>query len=96
MGAASRRGILVSEARVLETISKPDAVILDKTGTVKDSEFSLLDVASKPEALVTGLELSQVVTELSPQYVSVRGLIATGWSEYRLQSSIFLANEEPN
>jgi Cu2+-exporting ATPase len=41
--AASRRGILVSDARVLETIRNVDLVVLDKTGTATFGEFTLLE-----------------------------------------------------
>jgi cation transport ATPase len=43
-GAASRRGILVRDTRVLETLRKIDTVILDKTGTVTEGKFSLLEL----------------------------------------------------
>ena len=42
VAAASRRGILVSDTRVLETIRRIDVVLLDKTGTVTEGEFALL------------------------------------------------------
>ncbi len=43
IGAAARQGILVSDSRVLETIRKLDVVVFDKTGTVTDGDFALLD-----------------------------------------------------
>ena len=43
-GAASRRGILIRDSRVLETLRKIDTVILDKTGTVTEGKFSLLEL----------------------------------------------------
>ena len=43
IGNASRRGILVSDARVLETVRQINMVVLDKTGTVTDGNFRLLD-----------------------------------------------------
>jgi len=43
VAAASRRGILVSDTRVLETIRKVDMVVLDKTGTATEGEFALLE-----------------------------------------------------
>ena len=45
VAAASRRGILVSDTRVLETIRQVDVVVLDKTGTVTTGEFTLLETA---------------------------------------------------
>ena len=54
MGSASRRGILVSDGRVLETARKVSDVILDKTGTITEGSFSLLEFelcpASRSEA----------------------------------------------
>jgi copper/silver-translocating P-type ATPase len=42
VAAAGRRGILVADARVLETIRAVDVVVLDKTGTATTGEFTLL------------------------------------------------------
>jgi len=44
LGSASRQGILVRDSRVLETLRKIDTVILDKTGTVTEGKFSLLEL----------------------------------------------------
>jgi len=43
IGNASRKGILVSDSRVLETIRRIDTVVFDKTGTITDGKFALLD-----------------------------------------------------
>lgn len=43
IGAASRLGILVSDSRVLETIRRLDTVVFDKTGTVTEGDFVLLE-----------------------------------------------------
>jgi heavy metal translocating P-type ATPase len=43
VAAAGRRGILVSDTRVLETIRGVHMVILDKTGTATLGEFALLE-----------------------------------------------------
>ena len=48
VGAASARGILISDSRVLETICKIDTVVLDKTGTITHGDFRLLDFALSP------------------------------------------------
>src|SRR5262249_38862734 len=45
VAAAGRRGILVSDTRVLETIRGVHTVILDKTGTATYGEFALLESA---------------------------------------------------
>ncbi|MEW6128583.1 MAG: cation-translocating P-type ATPase [Acidobacteriota bacterium] len=52
IGAASRSGILVSDSRVLETIRKVDVVILDKTGTITEGNFALLDFDIQPETVM--------------------------------------------
>lgn len=44
IGRASRQGILVSDSSVLETLRKVDTVIFDKTGTVTEGNFALLDL----------------------------------------------------
>ena len=41
--AASRNGVLVSDSRILETLGKIDAIVLDKTGTLTEGRFVLLD-----------------------------------------------------
>lgn len=43
IGTASRKGILVSDSSVLETIRKVDTVVFDKTGTVTEGDFTLID-----------------------------------------------------
>ena len=43
VAAAGKRGILVADTRVLETIREMDVVVLDKTGTVTTGEFSLIE-----------------------------------------------------
>lgn len=43
IGAASRKGILVGDSRVLENICKVDTVVFDKTGTITEGNFALLE-----------------------------------------------------
>ncbi|HUI54590.1 MAG TPA: cation-translocating P-type ATPase [Bryobacteraceae bacterium] len=45
VAAAGKRGILVADTRVLETIRETGVVVLDKTGTVTAGEFTLLESA---------------------------------------------------
>jgi heavy metal translocating P-type ATPase len=44
VAGAARRGILVSDTRVLETIRAVDVVVLDKTGTATEGRFELLEI----------------------------------------------------
>lgn len=41
MGTASRRGILISDASILETLGTVNHVVLDKTGTMTVGKFEL-------------------------------------------------------
>ncbi|HTS27617.1 MAG TPA: copper-translocating P-type ATPase [Bryobacteraceae bacterium] len=43
VSAAGKRGVLVADTRVLETICAVDVVVLDKTGTATAGEFTLLE-----------------------------------------------------
>src|SRR5579871_2514845 len=45
VSAAGKRGILVADTRVMETIRELDVLVLDKTGTVTTGEFTLLESA---------------------------------------------------
>ncbi len=51
VGAASRRGILIRDARVLETFESVDLVILDKTGTATEGEFRVRAATLEPPSL---------------------------------------------
>jgi heavy metal translocating P-type ATPase len=58
VGAASQAGMLIADSRVLETMSKIDTVVLDKTGTITYGDFRLLEfalfsVGSNGEAFLT-------------------------------------------
>ncbi len=48
IGACSRKGILVSDSRVLETVGSVDLVVFDKTGTVTTGEVSVVASAFAP------------------------------------------------
>ena len=55
VGSASQTGLLISDARVLETMGKIDVVVLDKTGTVTRGDLRLTEFAvleARVEALV--------------------------------------------
>jgi heavy metal translocating P-type ATPase len=51
VGLASRRGILVNDVRVLETIRNVHVMLLDKTGTVTEGQFEMTDSAGDMEVL---------------------------------------------
>ena len=56
VGWASRQGILIRDAQVLETFRRIDVIVLDKTGTLTDGNFSLQDQQGVPLALAASLE----------------------------------------
>lgn len=43
LGTASQHGILISDSRILETLSRVNHVLLDKTGTVTEGKFELVE-----------------------------------------------------
>lgn len=51
VGACSRRGILISDSRILEMVGKVDVVLFDKTGTVTQGDFSVVGVAGSEAAI---------------------------------------------
>jgi len=68
LGAASRRGVLLTDTQVLETLGRVDRVVLDKTGTMTDGRFELLgcemvaDYCSSP----AWMQANSVNSELDP------------------------------
>jgi heavy metal translocating P-type ATPase len=58
VSAASRRGILVSDTRVLETAARVDTLLIDKTGTLTEGEFRVVDADERYLAAVASLERS--------------------------------------
>jgi len=62
IGTASRHGILVNHAAVLETTRRVGAVVFDKTGTVTEGEFRLLRV--EPRAGVSAAEVVRIIASL--------------------------------
>ena len=63
-GSASCHGILVRDTRVLEAIRKIDTLIFDKTGTVTDGKFCLLQLVNCPprsvQAVIAGASCDSV------------------------------------
>ena len=56
IGAASRQGIIIRDAGVLETFRKVDLVVLDKTGTLTEGVFRVRHSVLKRLDLVAALE----------------------------------------
>jgi heavy metal translocating P-type ATPase len=51
VGSASANGILVSDSRVLEKVRNIDAVVFDKTGTITEGRFELIDSVTENEGI---------------------------------------------
>ena len=60
MGLASRNGVLISDARVLETLQKLDVLLLDKTGTVTEGRFAVLALHSLDPSATDGSAIALV------------------------------------
>jgi len=56
VGAASRLGILVRDADVLERLGRVDEVVLDKTGTVTEDRFELIEANDADLPLLAAVE----------------------------------------
>ncbi len=56
VGAASRRGILLRDMQVLQSLGSLTTVVLDKTGTITDDQFSLIEAPAADLALLASLE----------------------------------------
>ncbi len=82
VAAASHRGILVSDTRVLETIRQIDVVVLDKTGTATTGEFTLLDTAGDTTRMAELAALESCsehpIARAIAAQTSVRSKCATG------------------
>ncbi|MFN7998336.1 MAG: heavy metal translocating P-type ATPase [Bryobacteraceae bacterium] len=57
IGAASRKGILIGSSRALEILPKVDTVVLDKTGTVTEGDFRLLEISGDRAVLALAASL---------------------------------------
>ena len=55
LGVASRQGILISDSRILETLSRVNHMLFDKTGTVTEGKFELVgfEFAACPSLVTT-------------------------------------------
>src|SRR5208283_2908977 len=93
MGAASRRGILFRDSEVLETLRRVDAVVLDKTGTITEGKFSLLDLALC-EVEFRRPELVHANASDFDSRVSTRESESFAFAEARLEALSLLASLE--
>jgi heavy metal translocating P-type ATPase len=73
VAAASRRGILVGDTRVLETIRGVDVVVLDKTGTATEGAFALLEIVGDSSRMA---EIAAV--EARSEHPLAKAIVARG------------------
>jgi heavy metal translocating P-type ATPase len=96
MGSAAREGILVSDSSVLETLGNVDNVILDKTGTVTEGKFSLLQV----EMLGANGDSARAAARAAPTQSEVLLLLASieQYSEHPLGKALveFVRQTQPS
>jgi heavy metal translocating P-type ATPase len=93
MGSASRQGILFRDGGTLEALRKVDAVILDKTGTITEGNFSVLDFeVVKQEEPATVMMASEKTSLAKSSY---RGTaIRQGLAEFRTETLCLAASVE--
>ena len=72
--AASRKGILIRGSRALEILPKVDTVVLDKTGTITEGDFCLLEMAGDRASLIWAAAL-----ETCSEHLLGRALVR--WAE---------------
>ncbi|MBK7704620.1 MAG: heavy metal translocating P-type ATPase [Acidobacteria bacterium] len=68
VGTASRNGILVSDSSVLEKIRTLDAVVFDKTGTITEGRFDLVDHLLAAEGSVAATADSAGLSIAPPRF----------------------------
>ena len=56
LGYASRRGFVINDVRILETIQKLNAMVLDKTGIITQGRYQLLEVSREDLPMLAGVE----------------------------------------
>ncbi|TWU11725.1 Cadmium, zinc and cobalt-transporting ATPase [Symmachiella macrocystis] len=70
LAAATRKGILIKNAKFLETLTEVDAVIFDKTGTVTLGQLKVLSVATHDSTESELLEAAATCANVSQHPVS--------------------------
>ncbi len=70
VGTASRMGVLVSDSGVLEKIRSIDTVIFDKTGTVTDGRFELIEYAVAEDEVIAAAAGADGSSGISPRFES--------------------------
>jgi len=93
MGSASRRGILFRDSQVLEALRRVDAVVLDKTGTITEGTFSLLDLALCKHECLRPVLVNAGGTEFENKVLK-REFESFAFAEARLEALSLLASLE--
>jgi heavy metal translocating P-type ATPase len=98
LGAASRKGILISDTQILEALGKVNHVIFDKTGTITEGRFELLGCEMVAEICSPGVrtKLSRVGDEGEQTAQTRRELIPQNYeATFSLLASLQQYSEHP-
>ena len=99
MGSASRQGILFRDGGVLEKLRKVDAVVLDKTGTITEGNFSALDfdicMREEPAAVMADAAKAPLDTNSNCKTASRRALAQLRTEALSLAASVEQYSEHP-
>ncbi len=88
LGAASRNGILFKGASFLDTMTKINTVVMDKTGTLTKGVFKIKEIVSSPE--ITEEELMKYLWAIEEQSTHP---IAKAIMEYKKDNSAYKASQ---
>ena len=83
LAAATRKGILVKNAKFLETLTEVDAVIFDKTGTVTQGQLQVTSLAANDSEDIELLKAAATCAAVSQHPVS-RAIVAFAEQEHAL------------
>ena len=72
IGAASRQGILVKGSNFLESLTRVDTFVFDKTGTITYGEFGITGVVAEDEAKLLAMAAAAESYSTHPIAVSLR------------------------
>ena len=88
LGAASRNGILFKGASFLDTMTKINTVVMDKTGTVTQGVFKIKQIENK-----SGFSEDELMNYLTAIEAQSTHPIAAAVSDYNVQGAAFTAGE---
>jgi heavy metal translocating P-type ATPase len=94
MGCASRNGILVRDSRVLETLQTIDTIIFDKTGTITEGKFSLLEIALAEVRFVAPRVMARACIGGTQQSLAPENSESSEWAQLKEILSLVASLEQ--